>query len=337
VDREGFHHRSQDRTRQKQSIHNPGNISAAASQANDNLTVHQAIQQYSRYHLQNKSTSYQAWSLARLQRLANTLGPNRRMESITLWHLELWLTSLHDQTSTYSQHPFTPRQSRPLATTTIAGHVRAVKGLWSWLGRHRLVDTNPAALLQSPNANNQPPRRATNTELQTLLAITSQDSRDHAIINLLATTGIRAAGLVSITIQDLQLDRRFLTVTEKGRKTRTVVLTNQLALELQSFTANRQHQAHRLFTTQAGRPLSTRTLRAILFRRSQQGGLTRIVTPHMLRHRFGYDSTRRRLPLRALQLLMGHSSPTTTEIYSRLQPTDLRDAFDRMDPPYVRD
>jgi site-specific recombinase XerD len=155
------------------------------------------------------------------------------------------------------------------------------------------------------------------TDTATLLAVT-----------LMVSTGLRVGELVSVKIEDIDLAAGGIRVLGKGRRERVVYIANDWISDLLSrYIAAREamgtgHQS--LLLNQAGRPLSTAAVRARLAQGAVAAGLTRRVTPHMLRHTAATQLVESGVDIRFVQRLLGHASLSTTEIYTHVSDQSLR-------------
>lgn len=295
-------------------------------------TLKEAADAFFILHVARQSDSYRDWLESRLRFFIDFLGPELLLEKITIWQLELWYTELASRDTLYEEHPYREPVSRSLSPSTLKGHVKAVKTFFNWLGKRRLIGSNPAALLEFPSIPERPPKHASRTEVVALLDHFEKNdmARNYVAVRILVATGLRAGGLVGLRAENVDFSDRLLTVSEKGRggqqKSRTVPVDRSAASALRAHLGGRQ--AGYVFRSAAGAQWSTHALYQVLERASRSCGLHRTVGPHMLRHYFGFESIRRGLNLRLVQQIMGHASSKTTEIYTKFKPVELRDAYD---------
>ena len=300
-------------------------------------TLLQAVDAFLLLHTGRLAPTYRDWSARRLRHLMNTLGPETPLVEIRIWHLDLWFSELAGRETLYQDHENRePIVGRKLSPATLHGYVRCIKTFFNWLSRRRFLENNPAMALGLPPLPELPPKHATGAEVRALLkAARERNERDYAAIRLLAASGIRIGGLERLRVQDVDLAQRMVLVREKGRggsnKSRMVPMDQKTAEAIRRCMSGqrRSRPSESLFVSRYGRPLTGSAVRQMMRRNSRRAGLRRIITPHMLRHYFGFESVRRKLPLRVVQQIMGHESSQTTELYTKFTGTELRDAFDQ--------
>ncbi len=162
--------------------------------------------------------------------------------------------------------------------------------------------------------------------------------RDKAILEMLFSTGLRVSELVSLKKDNLNLSCEEFTVTGKGRKTRVVFLSEQAKYWLKKYLAARQDLNPYLFIShdlkaakakkdQKAEPLTTRSVERIVQKYARAAGITKPVTPHTLRHSYATDLLRNGADIRSVQTMLGHSSITTTQIYTHITDKELRNIY----------
>jgi site-specific recombinase XerD len=167
--------------------------------------------------------------------------------------------------------------------------------------------------------------------------------RDKAILELLFSTGLRVSELTGLKKENINLDREEFTVTGKGRKSRVVFISEQSKYWLKKFLAVRKDFNPFLFvsfdkrtsgqaekTVKNGKtkdefePLTPRSVQRIVQKYARFAGITKSVTPHTLRHSFATDLLQNGADIRSVQTMLGHSSITTTQIYTHITDKELR-------------
>jgi integrase/recombinase XerD len=167
---------------------------------------------------------------------------------------------------------------------------------------------------------------------------TREDSRDAAMVELLYATGLRVSELINLEVAHLNLDVGFLQATGKRDKQRIVPIgdkARQLVSEyLQSarpaFVTRRMSSA--LFLTRLGRAMSRQCFWKILKDRTARAGITKPISPHMLRHSFATHLLDHGADLRSVQMMLGHASIATTQIYTHVEQARLKKVHDRYFP-----
>ncbi|MBI3371541.1 MAG: tyrosine recombinase XerC [Betaproteobacteria bacterium] len=229
-----------------------------------------------------------------------------------------------------------------LAPRTIALTLSAWRGLYRWLARHRGLARNPMAGVRAPKAPRTLPKALTPEAASRLLeaaAETSLDAiRDHAMFELLYSSGLRLAELVSLDAGDGALDLRAgeVTVTGKGRKTRTVPVGSRAREALVRWMAVRSQLAKpdepALFVGARGARIAPGVVQVRLRRQGQRKGLEAKVHPHVLRHSFASHVLQSSQDLRAVQEMLGHASISTTQVYTHLDFQALAKVYDAAHP-----
>jgi integrase/recombinase XerC len=232
--------------------------------------------------------------------------------------------------------------SKGLSARTLALILSAWRGWFRWLARHRGFKANPALGIRAPKAARPLPKALSVEATQRLLDGPSQGGpmalRDRAMFELLYSSGLRLAELVALDADDGKLDLRQgeVTVTGKGSKTRTVPVGAKAREALRAWLAVRAQVADTrekaLFVGARGRRVSPAVVGARLAAWSRASGIGQRVHPHMLRHSFASHLLQSSQDLRAVQEMLGHSSISTTQIYTHLDFQALAKLYDAAHP-----
>ena len=226
---------------------------------------------------------------------------------------------------------------------SVARAVACFRGFYRFLvvAGHRIV--NPADDLQAPRAWKTLPKFLSSEEVDTLLAApditTPRGLRDRALIEVLYATGLRVSELINLKAPDVNLESGYLTTTGKGRKQRLVPLGDEAAswviryLQESRPALLKKRSATRLFVNARGGTSLTRVgFWKILKAYGRQGGLAASLSPHVLRHSFATHLLERGADLRAIQMMLGHSDLSTTQIYTHILEARLRTVYDKFHP-----
>ena len=166
---------------------------------------------------------------------------------------------------------------------------------------------------------------------------TIQGRRDQAILNLLFSTGLRVSELSNLKKADINLEKSEFSVKGKGGKIRVVFIDTEAKETLQKYLYNRQDQSEFLFISYGHtndqvkskklkvKSINPRSIQRMIKKYALQAGITKDVTPHTIRHSFATDLLQSGADLRAVQSLLGHSSVTTTQIYTHITDQHLKD------------
>lgn len=158
--------------------------------------------------------------------------------------------------------------------------------------------------------------------------------RDKAILELLFSTGLRVSECASLTIRNVNLERDEFTVRGKGQKLRIVFLSKQATYWLKEYLERRSDISPFLFVShdrakkaREETPLTPRSIQRLVNRYARKAGITKHVTPHTMRHSFATDLLLNGADIRSVQSMLGHSSITTTQIYTHITNQRLRDIY----------
>jgi len=229
---------------------------------------------------------------------------------------------------------------RGLSRSTVARKLAAIRSLYANLVAAGEVPGNPAELLPSPKRDSRLPRVLGREEMEKLLeripAGSPLELRDRAMFELTYSCGLRCAELISLDVADVEFDSETLRVTGKGGKTRVVPIGEpaQRAVERYLSAARpalepgeREDAGGALFLSRRGRRLSPSDVRRRLARWVREAAVAGGVSPHALRHSFATHLLEGGADLRSIQELLGHSSVSTTQLYTRVEPGRLRRAY----------
>ena len=224
---------------------------------------------------------------------------------------------------------------------SIYAHIKAMHVFFKWAAEEYRFE-NPMRHISFPK---QPPvkmpRRASDSDIIKLLGACGDDKqgvRDRAIIAFLTDTGCRAAGLVGLTIDNLEMDHRRAYVREKGNKTRPVFFSPQAAEFLDAWIRVRDPTLEFVFyNLHLKEPLSTNGLLQLLRRLARKAGVTGPVNPHAFRHRFGEKFMQSGGDSGVLQQMMGHSDvETTISRYGQFNDRQLASAHRKVKPLFKK-
>jgi len=238
-------------------------------------------------------------------------------------------------------------RQRGLRETTVKRRIATAKVLFAWLEREGLVDRSVFHGLDlSIRLPKRLPRALETREMQLLLRACETESTDgsrrlrfehrvvQAAVLIMFVTGLRVSELVSLKVGDFSVNEGALLVHGKGNRERRVYLPSSMAMRiLKAFLAARLKIAepNHLLITPKGGPVTTQWIRTRLAALGKRGGLARRVTPHMLRHTAATQLLEAGVDIRYVQRLLGHSSIATTQIYTQVSDSSLRDHLERAD------
>ena len=228
-----------------------------------------------------------------------------------------------------------------LAPSTVARRLASFRAFFGSLNVSGAAVPNPAELLSAPRRTRHLPDVLRRDEIVALLeripAVTPLDLRDRAIFETAYAGGLRAAELVDLNVESLLFDDECVRVEGKGGKTRVVPLGEPAFKALTSWLDRGrgglvEAGESALFVSRTGRRLSTSDIRRRLNGWVAKAGLPPGTHPHALRHSFATHLLEGGADLRAIQELLGHSSISTTQIYTRVEAERLRSAYNSAHP-----
>jgi integrase/recombinase XerD len=226
---------------------------------------------------------------------------------------------------------------------SVARAVACFRGFYRFLVVSGHRQDNPAVDVRAPKAWKTLPKFLSTDEVDRLLASpdTSEPRgvRDRALIELFYATGLRVSEMVNLRQQDLNLESGYLTCTGKGRKQRLVPIGDEASSWLARYIKEarpallKKRASPRLFVNARGGVGITRVgFWKILKKYGRDAGLPRTLSPHVLRHSFATHLLERGADLRAIQMMLGHSDLSTTQIYTHILDARLRAVYDKFHP-----
>lgn len=229
-----------------------------------------------------------------------------------------------------------------MAPATISRHLAAIKSLCRFLVREGVLGEDPAAILEAPRQGRRLPRVLTTGEVEILLNQPPigepAGMRDRAMLELLYATGIRVSELVSLDLEDVDLEQRCLRLMGKGRRERIVpfgsvaheYVVRYLSLGRPRLVRDRSQRA--LFLNRRGRRMTRQGFWKIIKMYAARGGIEKRITPHVLRHSFATHLLENGADLRSVQEMLGHADIATTQIYTHLTRSWLREVYKKSHP-----
>ncbi|MEW8957992.1 Tyrosine recombinase XerD [Moorella humiferrea] len=228
------------------------------------------------------------------------------------------------------------------APATICQHMAAIRALYQFLLRERLVDNDPTVNLESPRQAKKLPQVLTLEEVERLLSQPRVDTpaglRDKAMLELLYATGLRVSELIALNVDQVNLEGEFVRCLGKGAKERVVPMGQMACFYVRTYIENgrgkliKKKAETALFVNQHGRRLSRQGCWKIIKGYARAANLNKEITPHTLRHSFATHLLENGADLRAVQELLGHADIGTTQIYTHLTRKKVREVYDRTHP-----
>lgn len=228
---------------------------------------------------------------------------------------------------------------RGLNARTLARKLSSWRQYCVWLVKRGLMHADPTADIKPPKQPERIPKALPQECLNQMLDLPVDDGdalalRDHALFELMYGSGLRLSEIHGLDTGDVWLDEGWVRVTGKGRKQRQVPLTGKSVEALKNYLPLRQtaSDGKALFTGRNGTRLSQRQIQKRLESWAAQNGDGRHISPHMMRHSYASHLLQSSRDIRAVQELLGHSSLSTTQIYTKLDFDHIARLYDEAHP-----
>ena len=232
-------------------------------------------------------------------------------------------------------------EQKQFATSTISRNIAALKSFFDYLERYENHQGNPAARLKAPKIEKKAPEVLTVAEVTRLLeqpaGRNNKELRDKAMLELMYATGIRVSELVSLTIDDINVQAGYIRCSERGRE-RIIPIGSVARISLRQYLKQARpamisdDSSAILFPNYSGQPMSRQGFWKILKQYAAKAGIESDITPHTLRHSFAAHLLENGADLRSVQEMLGHSDISTTQIYLKMNTGRIRDIYSHTHP-----
>jgi integrase/recombinase XerD len=226
---------------------------------------------------------------------------------------------------------------RGLDSRSVGRHLATIRHFFRFCVAEEYVKDDPAMTVESPKIIQSLPQFLSVEEVDRLLRqpdpSTATGVRDHAMIELMYSTGIRVSELCGIKLKDLKMDPGCLRCTGKGDKERLVPVGQRAIESVQAYLRESRPRLLKnklspyLFVGSYGKPMSRITFWALMKAYGLKAGLRKRLKPHMLRHSFATHLLDRGADLRSVQMMLGHSDISTTQIYTHVVEERLKQVY----------
>jgi integrase/recombinase XerC len=229
--------------------------------------------------------------------------------------------------------------------STTARKLATLRSFYKFLIRRGQLSVNPLSTIRTPKQEKRLPKCLDLEQVQKLLDAPGDAdllaARDKAMLEVLYSSGIRVSELVELELADIDLNEGVLRVKGKGRKDRLTPIGSQAIKAVKRYFDLRAQDAksqastngsQRVFLNKHGEPLSTRSVRRKLDKYLVAAGLDPGISPHTLRHSFATHLLNNGADLRSVQELLGHQSLSTTQIYTHLTTSRMKEVYDQAHP-----
>lgn len=229
-----------------------------------------------------------------------------------------------------------------LSSESLYLQIAALRAFFKWAETEKHLPANPAENLSLPRRWKRIPKSLSQAEIEQILkplaTAEPADLCDQAVLELAYASGLRLAELRNLRLEQLHLEAGFVTVIGKGNKERVVPVGKFAVAALGRYLTVARPQLVRpkspaaVFLTRRGTAFAHVTMWLRITNRVKKAGLERNITPHMLRHSFATHLLEHGADLRVIQELLGHSSISTTEVYTHVAGQRLRDVHEQYHP-----
>jgi len=218
--------------------------------------------------------------------------------------------------------------------------ISAIRSFFSYLVRKDIVAQNPAKLVRTPKKEKHLPVFLSVDEVFNLVDVKDPEKnplrvRDRAVLELLYSSGLRVSELAGATLADLSIGEAIIRVRGKGNKERIVPVGSKALSALGEYLDIREELkpvSDRIFLNSRGRGITTRSLARIIKKYGLVSGISKNVSPHVLRHSFATHLLAGGADLRAIQEMLGHASLSTTQRYTHLSVERIMEVYDKAHP-----
>jgi integrase/recombinase XerD len=233
------------------------------------------------------------------------------------------------------------RRDQGLSARSSARALSALRGFFRFLVTTQEQTVDPTANLRSPSLWQTVPHALSSEEIESLLASPDTSSvlglRDRAMLETLYATGLRVSELVCLTLERVRLDPGYVKVIGKGRKERLIPLGESAISWIDNYLERARPELNKkriseLFLNHRGGKLTRQGFWKILRGHAVKADISSPLSPHIVRHSFATHLVENGADLRAVQMMLGHASLTTTEIYTHVARERLRRLYDEKHP-----
>jgi len=227
---------------------------------------------------------------------------------------------------------------------TVARKLGTLRSFYKFLVKRNRLSSNPLMAVRTPKQEKKLPRFLEYEEVKRLLETPPMDNwlgaRDRAILETLYSTGIRVSELVALNMEDVDFLGEVVRVRGKGKKERIAPISSSALQIIQHYMEFRNKRAQSntnfdskvLFVNKHGGRLSTRSVRRKMDKYLKMAGLDPAISPHTLRHSFATHMLNNGADLRSVQELLGHQSLSTTQIYTHLTTSKIKEVYENAHP-----
>ena len=225
---------------------------------------------------------------------------------------------------------------KSVSKRSINRKISALRTFFKYLQEKKIVKTNKVAYITMPKFEKELPNVLNKEDINKLRDAVNTEKitgiRDRLIIELLYSSGIRASELIDLNEYMVNIEEREIRVIGKGNKERITFFSENTKKWLEKYIEEKKkkysnYTKDTIFTNSRGEKLTTRSLRRLIADYAKKAGLQKEVTPHVFRHTFATELLNNGVDIRYLQELLGHSSISTTQVYTHVSKAFLKDVY----------
>jgi integrase/recombinase XerD len=268
----------------------------------------------------------------------NTLESYRYdLKNFSIWYKKDLIEVTQSNIQEYLAFKFPSSKSR-----SISRLLATLRRFYRYLLREKIIKEDPTLMIEMPKQSKTLPKSLNEEEVENLLNAPNiyqdQGLRDRAMLELLYACGLRVTELVSILLTELSMNDGVIRITGKGNKTRLVPLGEEAMSWINKYLTHTRDQILKekkskfLFVTNRGEAMTRQTFWHIIKKYAFAAGIQKSISPHVLRHAFATHLLNHGADLRVVQMLLGHSDISTTQIYTHIAKERLKDLHEKHHP-----
>lgn len=233
-------------------------------------------------------------------------------------------------------------KEKGFTATTIVRSIVSIKQFFKYLIIEKLIAEDPAFQIRTPKMKKSIPAVISLDDVETLLVApdesTPEGLRDSAMLEVLYATGIRVSELIGLKLNDVNFDHGYVIVYGKGSKERIVPVGEKAREKMLSYLADarplilKSREAKALFVTRRGKGMTRQGFWKLIKNYALKAAIPKKISPHTLRHSFATHLLERGADLRTIQIMLGHSDISTTQIYTHVESERLKEIHKKYHP-----
>jgi integrase/recombinase XerD len=233
-------------------------------------------------------------------------------------------------------------QNRGVGKSTKSRIISTLRTFYKYLVKQKVIENNPAASVNLPKLDKKLPNHLSGDEINNLITAidtnTIYGKRDRAMVELMYSCGLRVSELVNLEFQQLKIDDEFIVIHGKGEKDRVLPMNDIATSYLKDYQQNardlllKQGKSDSYFLSRFGKKMTRQNFFLIIKNYGILAGIEKNISPHSLRHAFATHLVQNGADLRSVQLMLGHSDISTTQIYTHIHNTRLKKVYDANHP-----